>query len=253
MLLPAASSPVVNHFESNFKAVLSGISFSSALAEATALSAASSDLGLFLGIKARSARAASSVIGARPATGQGGENALEQCSPECYSRGAMESQISPETQGVQFAPAPVSLTRLNTAELIDYLRQIKGYTITEIGCISGTPRETVKCWAAGTRTPPEAKRIQFAKAFAEAPPSRKRESELQWLHGLTWDKSKGRWKLRLTLDMGRKVVGKRISIPLRTADEKVAIQKRDGIVEGYRRIGLTVRGRALPRKDTTPK
>ena len=34
---------------------------------------------------------------------------------------------------------------------------------------------------------------------------------------------------------------------LKTADEAVAIQKRNGIVEGYRRLRLTVRGKPLKR------
>ena len=43
--------------------------------------------------------------------------------------------------------------------------------------------------------------------------------------------------------MGKKVVGKWITVALKIAEEAVAIQKCDGIVEGYRRLGLKVRER----------
>lgn len=41
--------------------------------------------------------------------------------------------------------------------------------------------------------------------------------------------------------MSKEVVGERMNIALKTADEEVAIQKRDAIVDACEKLGLTVR------------
>ncbi|WP_200273527.1 hypothetical protein [Luteolibacter pohnpeiensis] len=60
------------------------------------------------------------------------------------------------------------------------------------------------------------------------------------LHHLVWDKHRGKWEVRLTINLGTKVVGKRIVNKLSTADPEEAKKLRDVIIRSYEKLGLTL-------------
>jgi len=134
-------------------------------------------------------------------------------------------------------------TGLKTSEILAHLRKENGYTLKEIGLISNTPIGTLKSWAIGKHCPSESKRLTLIQIFSspELKPSKRARAKMHRAHGLTWDGSKRNWKLRLTLDMGAKLVGKRIQISMKTADRQIAIEKRDATVAAYEKVGLKVR------------
>lgn len=69
-------------------------------------------------------------------------------------------------------------------------------------------------------------------------------------HHLVWDKQKQRWTLRVTVDMGKQLVGKRVCVRFRAPDIFIAIVKRDAILEAFKALGLKIRPRLQkPRKD----
>lgn len=76
---------------------------------------------------------------------------------------------------------------------------------------------------------------------------------LNRMHGLSWDTSKGTFRLRVTLDVGKKVVGKRLQFLLPTSDTHTAIVMRDSIIRGYQKLGLKVTTRFITRKPEPPK
>lgn len=60
------------------------------------------------------------------------------------------------------------------------------------------------------------------------------------LHHLHYDRAKG-WLLRVTVDLGKQVIGKRLKFHLRTRDAGEAEKARDLILATLRKLGLTVR------------
>lgn len=66
-------------------------------------------------------------------------------------------------------------------------------------------------------------------------------------HHLIWDKVKG-WETRFTIDMGKKRVGKRIRVRLKTRDLNDAMVRRDLVLGLCRQFGLTVKDRRQKRQ-----
>ena len=68
-------------------------------------------------------------------------------------------------------------------------------------------------------------------------------------HHLCWDDQKKRWSLRVTVDMGPKVVGKRICVRFAATDLVVAVIKRDAILAAFKALGLVIRPRLQKRSE----
>jgi hypothetical protein len=62
-------------------------------------------------------------------------------------------------------------------------------------------------------------------------------------HHLVWDENKKRWSMRVTVDIGEKLCGKRVCVRFKAQDLHVATIKRDAIIEAFRALGLKIRPR----------
>ncbi|MBK1884695.1 hypothetical protein JIN85_19950 [Luteolibacter pohnpeiensis] len=111
-------------------------------------------------------------------------------------------------------------------------------------------RVTIHRWLSG-RQVPEAETQQWAierLSDPRNPPSERVQNDMFRLHNLTWDKSKEQWKLRITFNIGTKVVGKRESIPLPTRDPDMAIFGRSVALAMAKKLKLKVDCRKQKRK-----
>ena len=71
-------------------------------------------------------------------------------------------------------------------------------------------------------------------------------------HHLVWDDQKKKWTLRVTVDMGPKVVGKRIMVRFKAPDLFIATIKRDAIMEAFKALGLKIRPRLQKSSKNKP-
>jgi len=133
------------------------------------------------------------------------------------------------------------MTAEQFTQSIEELRLEKRYTIFETASILCRSADTVKNWFYRGQLPDAATREEVVRLLSESSiPSAAVQTELKKLYNLTWEPKKRRWRLRLTINVGKKVVGKRITVDLKAGDAKSAIQQRATIITAYEKLGLTI-------------
>jgi hypothetical protein len=104
-------------------------------------------------------------------------------------------------------------------------------------------------WEQGDSIPAELQQAAVLIALERSmhPPPKRKLDALAESHHLYWEKHKG-WMLRLTIDVGAKVIGKRVKVRLRTLVLDEAKQRRELVIASFRTLGLTVRPRVQRRR-----
>lgn len=145
------------------------------------------------------------------------------------------------------------------AGILENIRKSKGFTVAEMrALLSNVQRSTLYNWISGETQPPaEKQRWVIARLTDPAnPPSQRKRAEMNRLHNLTWDSSKEKWRLKITVTRadkeGSKLTGTRKSYLL-CRDTEQAIHMREGAVMVYRSFkNLRVDYRLQKRKGVKP-
>jgi len=123
-------------------------------------------------------------------------------------------------------------------------RKRHGYTQADAAEILQIGKRTLERWEAGEIEPSKAVQLGALVALrtSKIAPGKAKLDEVKKAHHLDWEQGKG-WRLRVTVDVGKKVVGKRISLRLGTYVLEEAMQRKRVILALLTKLGLTVRKR----------
>jgi len=127
-------------------------------------------------------------------------------------------------------------------------RKRHGFTQTDAAQILQIGTATLERWETEKITPKPATQLGAIAALrtSKISPGKAKLEEVKQAHHLDWEQGKG-WRLRVTVDVGKKVVGKRLSLRLGTYVLEEAMQRKRVILALLTKLGLTVRQRVQKR------
>lgn len=120
-------------------------------------------------------------------------------------------------------------------------RKARGFTQRKAALIVSKTDQAISDWETGKYEPCLVTQNGVLAAIKESiqPPSLHFLRKAGRLHHISWEKDRG-WFLRVTIQVGKKVVGSRIKVRLRTYDINEAIRARDVVLSSYKVMGFSV-------------
>ena len=124
---------------------------------------------------------------------------------------------------------------------LEAARKSRGFSQLKAGLVVSKARCTINAWEKGRFTPSKViqKAILDALRDPKEPPTFQSLRDAKKTHHVAWEKDRG-WFMRVTIQVGTRVVGKRIKVRLKTTDILEAIRTRDVVLSSYKVMGFNV-------------
>ena len=132
-------------------------------------------------------------------------------------------------------------------------RKARGFCQWKAGRAVSKSRCTINQWESGRFTPSKVIQEAVLREIrgSKEPPSFQFLRKAGRTHHIAWEKGRG-WFMRVTIQVGKKVVGKRIKVRLKTNDIQEAVRTRDVVLSSYKVMGFSVANVTMS-KGTSPK
>jgi DNA-binding transcriptional regulator YiaG len=153
---------------------------------------------------------------------------------------SLETNISTSKSGSRFRFRDIDAEEFSFSGTIEKQRKARRLTQKQAARLVPTTERTWRAWESGDTVPSRAiqRHVLNLLDMTGEPPGPRKMAALQRSHHLYFEQHKG-WFLRVTINVGAKVVGKRRKFRLYTKDETEARNRRLVVIGALRGLGLT--------------